>query len=241
MLGALTRKIVGLPPEVIRTLYDLVEKLGGKSGKQWLAALKHFLRREHVSEHCLDGVFPPSNGKIHILFIPVDVNRSWGDAVKNGAPTTPWVLGDHDSVWGVFEKYPPHATETSGVKAMVLVDFSKEEVREDDILHWLSKQWWNFRDASPRTLLTLSERYDDLPDYLGRESLEVVSLAPCYIAPDGVERPLLSVAWKERQRAAEGWSKWQRTAEIADWAGGNSTVWPKNTLFAFEVIRAQLS
>ena len=51
MLGKLIKLIIGLPVEVIGTLYDLAEKLGGKKeGKIWLAALKRFLRKENPWE-----------------------------------------------------------------------------------------------------------------------------------------------------------------------------------------------
>ncbi|MDR3559229.1 MAG: hypothetical protein P4L62_01740 [Candidatus Pacebacteria bacterium] len=52
MLGTLVRKIVDLPLDVIRVLCDLVEKLSGEAGQQWLAELKNFLRKEN----CWTGV-----------------------------------------------------------------------------------------------------------------------------------------------------------------------------------------
>lgn len=47
MLGKLVKLIIGLPAEVIGTLYDLVEKLRGKEGGVWLTGLKRFLRKEN--------------------------------------------------------------------------------------------------------------------------------------------------------------------------------------------------
>jgi len=46
MLGALVRKIVDLPLGMLKVIYDLVEKLSGEAGQEWLAELKKFLRKE---------------------------------------------------------------------------------------------------------------------------------------------------------------------------------------------------
>ena len=53
MLGTLVRGIVGLPVQMIGTLYDLVKKLGGEEGWVWLCALKWFLRKENPWEKSL--------------------------------------------------------------------------------------------------------------------------------------------------------------------------------------------
>ena len=50
MLGTLVGGIVGLPVQMIGTLYDLVKKLGGEDGWVWLSALKRFLRKENPWE-----------------------------------------------------------------------------------------------------------------------------------------------------------------------------------------------
>jgi hypothetical protein len=52
MLGALMRKIMDLPLEMLGTIYDLVEKLSGEAGQEWLTELKKFLRKEN----CWTGV-----------------------------------------------------------------------------------------------------------------------------------------------------------------------------------------
>jgi len=46
MLGGIMAKIIGLSFEVLGALYDLVMKLSGEAGKEWLAELKKFLRKE---------------------------------------------------------------------------------------------------------------------------------------------------------------------------------------------------
>ncbi|MFA4890143.1 MAG: hypothetical protein WC587_00700 [Candidatus Paceibacterota bacterium] len=52
MLGRILGKIVGLPLEVLRVFYDLVEKLAGENWQEWLTELKKFLRKEK----CWTGV-----------------------------------------------------------------------------------------------------------------------------------------------------------------------------------------
>lgn len=52
MLGALIRKIVDLPLEMLKVIYDLVEKLSGEAGQEWLTELKKFLRKEN----CWTGI-----------------------------------------------------------------------------------------------------------------------------------------------------------------------------------------
>ncbi|MEK9179951.1 MAG: hypothetical protein AAB897_00880 [Patescibacteria group bacterium] len=49
MLGTLVRKLVNVPEEALGTLIDLSEKLAGPNGKEWLVALKHFLRKEGMA------------------------------------------------------------------------------------------------------------------------------------------------------------------------------------------------
>lgn len=46
MLGKVVVTISGLPLEVLRVLYDLLEKLISAAGREWLAELKRFLRKE---------------------------------------------------------------------------------------------------------------------------------------------------------------------------------------------------
>jgi len=52
MLGRILGKIVGLPLEVLKVFYDLVEKLAGENWQEWLTELKKFLRKEK----CWTGV-----------------------------------------------------------------------------------------------------------------------------------------------------------------------------------------
>lgn len=47
MLGSIVRKVVQLPVAMLTVLFDLVEKLSGEFGQQWLAELKKFLRKEN--------------------------------------------------------------------------------------------------------------------------------------------------------------------------------------------------
>ncbi len=46
MLGMLVRRVVDLPIGMLGVICDLVEKLAGEAGQQWLAELKKFLRKE---------------------------------------------------------------------------------------------------------------------------------------------------------------------------------------------------
>ncbi len=46
MLGPVVRRLADLPKEMMGTIYDLIEKLAGGAGQDWLAELKKFLRRE---------------------------------------------------------------------------------------------------------------------------------------------------------------------------------------------------
>ena len=48
MLGQIVRKLVDVPAEAHGTLIDLLEKLAGPEGKDWLVALKQLLRKEVV-------------------------------------------------------------------------------------------------------------------------------------------------------------------------------------------------
>jgi len=47
-LQKVLRKLVDLPVEKLRVIYDLLERLLGKEGERWFTALKLFLRQEHL-------------------------------------------------------------------------------------------------------------------------------------------------------------------------------------------------
>ena len=48
MLGAVVRELVELPAEMFGVLLDLLERLLGQNGVEWLEKLKQFLRGENV-------------------------------------------------------------------------------------------------------------------------------------------------------------------------------------------------
>ena len=46
MLGLVVKKLVELSLNILGIIYDLLEKLTGEAGQEWLAELKKFLRKE---------------------------------------------------------------------------------------------------------------------------------------------------------------------------------------------------
>ncbi|MEK7553372.1 MAG: hypothetical protein AAB504_01645 [Patescibacteria group bacterium] len=46
MLGAVVRKLVEIPSEMLGAIYDFLEKLLGSESQEWLAEFKKFLRKE---------------------------------------------------------------------------------------------------------------------------------------------------------------------------------------------------
>ncbi len=47
MLGSIVKNVVQLPVAMLTVLYDLIEKLSGEAGQEWLAELKKFLHKEN--------------------------------------------------------------------------------------------------------------------------------------------------------------------------------------------------
>jgi hypothetical protein len=88
MLGRLVAKIIGLHLEVLRSLYDLVEKLSGEAGQEWLTRLKKFLRKENYFTRPISGNKPfminavsgtETLADAHDVFGHIDPNfKNWG-------------------------------------------------------------------------------------------------------------------------------------------------------------------
>ncbi|PIT93875.1 hypothetical protein COU00_01985 [Candidatus Falkowbacteria bacterium CG10_big_fil_rev_8_21_14_0_10_43_11] len=73
MLGTVVRKIVGIPLIMLGVICDLVEKLAGEAGQEWLAELKKFLRKEQ----CWDAIN-------NIFRLTVGGNRTTEELVRAG-------------------------------------------------------------------------------------------------------------------------------------------------------------
>lgn len=80
MLGALMRKIVDLSLEMLKVIYDLVEKLSGEAGQEWLAELKKFLRKEN----CWTGVKDTVQQAKNIFCLIVGQHKNTEEAVSAG-------------------------------------------------------------------------------------------------------------------------------------------------------------
>jgi len=113
MLGKLLKGIVGLPAEMIGTLYDLIEKLGGEDGDGWWAALKRFLRKENPWEKPLfkydktedgwtlleDTQFSDSFTPDFVSFLRPGENQVGGDVMRSRAKELNANLGQRDLQW----------------------------------------------------------------------------------------------------------------------------------------------
>ena len=82
-LGQSTRKLVGLPTQMLGIVFDLLEKLTGPKGTMWLRRLKRFLREENpfgvpkIFEIITDG----RSGEQHVTGLEVRGDRV-GDYAK---------------------------------------------------------------------------------------------------------------------------------------------------------------
>ncbi|MBU4142712.1 hypothetical protein KJ590_01785 [Patescibacteria group bacterium] len=115
MLGALIRKIVDLPLEMLNVIYDLSEKLSGEAGQEWLTELKKFLRKENcwtgvVAETILrlisggkslvldsvDGTETLADAKDMFAYIDSDFKNYGAD--EPGQPTAETPVGVHEMI-----------------------------------------------------------------------------------------------------------------------------------------------
>lgn len=105
VLGNFVKKVVQLPVVMLTVLYDLVEKLSGEAGQQWLMELKKFLRKENcwigveakeailklISNDCR-LIINAADGKeiladAHDVFDEIDESFGGCDADETGAAT----------------------------------------------------------------------------------------------------------------------------------------------------------
>jgi hypothetical protein len=102
MLGALVRKIIDLPLEMLGALCDLVEKLSGEASQKWFTELKKFLRKEKCWTGVIKEVFLKLISGGHSLTIDaVDGSEILADAEDVFA----YIDSDLKN-WGADEKGP---------------------------------------------------------------------------------------------------------------------------------------
>ncbi len=81
MLGALIRKIVDLPLEMLGVICDLVEKLSGEAGQKWFAELKKFLRKENCwIDVVVETILNLISGNESLILGAVDGTETLADA-----------------------------------------------------------------------------------------------------------------------------------------------------------------
>jgi len=120
MLGALMRKIVDLSLEMLKVIYDLVEKLSGEAGQEWLAELKKFLRKENCWTGVIENTAQQAKNIFHLM---VGGNRTTEEMVKAGKYD--WSNG------GITSKNFPMRPRPAGKRIIELIELDHGPTSEE--------------------------------------------------------------------------------------------------------------
>ena len=144
----------------------------------------------------------PKGGHIHVLCVPVNPMRPWGDAVD---AIGSYALGE-ESIHQIGDKYPPQPGELKE-REIILVNFGKNIPTGQVALDWAQSN--ALHQTNPRGSFAVGEHRQQFPAELGLDHMTVVSTEH-FMADD--ERHVCCVWWLGSERNAlavkfdDGWN-----------------------------------
>lgn len=151
----------------------IVQEWNGYPKEMLTTYLASFLQnRGQMQVVTTSGIVAPEGGIVWLLTAPVNKSRTWDEAVRAAAPSTP---KDHN-VWKLTDQYPPLTGAVERLEQIYVVNFGKY-VSSQDALAWGKEQY--LVSASPRACFAIGEHFPKLHVYLGMNPMAVVSLWEC--------------------------------------------------------------
>ncbi len=114
-------------------------------------------------------ILPPPGGRIHVIRIPVVLDRPWNEAVKAAGPNIP---EGHYNIWEVGDLYVPRGAGAKE-KKFVLVNFGPDGGSKEAAEKWA--EGYNLKGTTPRDVFAIGEHKPDLRRELGMDPMYVVS------------------------------------------------------------------
>lgn len=117
-------------------------------------------------------IVPPEGGRVHVVRVPVRLDREWQEAINAVGPHTP----DSYNVRKVGDQYPPSGAGT--VKAeIILMNFGPNGGNWDLAIAW-AKQY-RLKRTNPRHVFAIGEHKPQLHHELGMDPMYVVATEEC--------------------------------------------------------------
>jgi hypothetical protein len=159
-------------------------------------SMKHVLREVLVPPEQIAGDFaPPPGGRVHVLTIPVSLDKPWNAAVQAAGPSTP---GEYD-IWKVGDLYLPGPPTGRGAvqTKMVLVNFGSTGGNLAKAIAWAEQ--YGLKKTNPRQVFAIGEHKPQLNRELGANSMYAVATEECFFEGN---RQVCNVWWNDAKRKA---------------------------------------
>ena len=134
-------------------------------------------------------LIPPKGGRIHIVRVPVQLDRDWQEAINAAGPYTP----DNYNVRKVGDQYPA-GQGTLGTE-IILMNFGQKGGNWEKALAWAKK--YGLKRTSPRHVFAIGEHKPQLHHELGMDSMYVAGTEDCVFESD---RRACGVWWSGSRR-----------------------------------------
>lgn len=115
---------------------------------------------------------PPEGGRVHIVRIPVLLDRDWQEAINAAGPDTP----DIYDVSKVGDQYPPKSGTIKEVE-IVLMNFGPNGGDWHRAIAWANE--YKLKRTDPRHVFAIGERNPHLHKELGSDYMYVVATGEC--------------------------------------------------------------
>jgi len=133
---------------------------------------------------------PPDGGRIHIVRVPVRLNREWQEAINAAGPDTP---GNYN-VRKVGDQYPPKGNEVVEVE-IVLMNFGPNGGNWDKAIAWANQ--YRLKRTNPRHAFGIGEHKPELHREFKMGYMYAVATEECAFEGD---RNACDVWWSRSMR-----------------------------------------
>lgn len=136
---------------------------------------------------------PPPGGRVHIVRVPVRLDREWQEAVNAAGPDTP----DNYNVRKVGDQYPSMTGEAAETE-IILMNFGPNGGTWDKAIAW--SEQYRLKRTNPRHAFAIGEHKPQLHRELGFDYMYAVATEECAFEGD---RDACSVWWFGSRREAD--------------------------------------
>ena len=136
---------------------------------------------------------PPSGGCLHIVRVPVILDRPWQKAINAAGPQHPEIY----NVRKVGKQYPPTGKGTVETE-MILMNFGPNSGSWDKAIAWANQN--RLKRTNPRQVFAVSEHKPQLHQEFGFDYMYVLATEECVFEND---RDACGIWWSRFGREAD--------------------------------------